>query len=50
MLEVSGLERGIKLPSGLLVRYDDLSAEQGEKGIEYSYKNVEGVLEYMAVR
>ena len=42
ILEVSGSERGIVLPSGLLVRYDDLSGEQGEKGIEYSYKTRRG--------
>jgi len=42
VLEVSGSERGIKLPSGLLVRYDDLSAEQGDNGLEYSYKTRRG--------
>jgi DNA polymerase len=42
VLEVLGSERGIKLPSGLLIRYDDLSGEQGERGIEYSYKTRRG--------
>ena len=42
VLKVSGSERGIVLPSGLLVRYDDLSAEQTENGLEYSYKTRRG--------
>jgi DNA polymerase len=33
---------GIVLPSGLTMRYDDLSYEQGEKGIEFSYKTRRG--------
>jgi len=42
ILQVSGSECGVVLPSGLLVRYDGLSGEQGEKGIEYSYKTRRG--------
>ena len=42
VLQVSGSECGIILPSGLLVRYDGLLGEQGEKGIEYSYKTRRG--------
>jgi len=42
VLKVLGSERGILLPSGLTLRYDDLSGEQGERGIEYSYKTRRG--------
>lgn len=42
VLKVLGSERGIELPSGLLIRYDDLSAEQTENGLEYSYKTRRG--------
>jgi DNA polymerase len=42
VLEVLGSERGILLPSGLMLRYDDLSGEQGERGVEYSYKTRRG--------
>jgi DNA polymerase len=42
VLNVLGSERGVGLPSGLLIRYDDLSAEQGERGLEYSYKTRRG--------
>jgi DNA polymerase len=42
VLDVRGSESGIALPSGLLVRYDELSAEQGEQGLEYSYKTRRG--------
>lgn len=42
VLEVLGSEQGVKIPSGLLVRYDDLSAEQTENGLEYSYKTRRG--------
>lgn len=31
-------ESAILLPSGLLMRYADLEGEQGERGIEYTYK------------
>jgi DNA polymerase I-like protein with 3'-5' exonuclease and polymerase domains len=33
---------GIWLPSGLMMRYDDLEFEQGEKGIEFSYATRRG--------
>lgn len=39
VLEVISNERAIKLPSGLLMRYDGLSFVQGDKGIEFSYKS-----------
>ena len=42
VLKVMGSERGILLPSGLMLRYDDLSGEQGERGVEYSYKTRRG--------
>ena len=42
VLKVLGSERGILLPSGLTLRYDDLSGEQGERGVEYSYKTRRG--------
>jgi DNA polymerase len=31
-------ERGIRLPSGLLMRYDQLIATRDEKGMQYQYK------------
>jgi DNA polymerase len=33
---------GILLPSGLVMRYDDLGYEQGERGPEFSYKTRRG--------
>jgi len=39
---ISSTEQAIKLPSGLLMRYDDLSFEQGEKGREFSYQTRQG--------
>jgi DNA polymerase I-like protein with 3'-5' exonuclease and polymerase domains len=42
VLEVLGSERAVKLPSGLLLHYNDLSAEQTENGLEYSYKTRRG--------
>jgi DNA polymerase len=39
VLEVVPSETAIKLPSGLLMRYDELSFVQGEKGPEFSYKS-----------
>lgn len=35
-------ERAIKLPSGLLMRYDDLSFDQTDKGVEFHYKTRKG--------
>jgi len=42
VLDVVPSESGIRLPSGLFMRYDDLVAEQGERGLEYSYKTRRG--------
>lgn len=35
-------ESAIRLPSGLLLRYEMLSAERGDKGLQYSYKTRRG--------
>jgi len=35
-------ERAIKLPSGLLMRYDDLAFDETEKGVEFHYKTRKG--------
>ena len=35
-------ESALRLPSGLLLRYSDLSAEQTDKGYEYSYRTRRG--------
>jgi hypothetical protein len=42
VLEIVPSARAIKLPSGLLMRYDDLDYEQGERGLEFSYKTRKG--------
>lgn len=42
VLDVRGSEGGIALPSKLLIRYDELESEQGEWGLEYSYKTRKG--------
>jgi len=42
VLKVLGSERGILLPSGLTLRYDDLSADHTDTGLEYSYKTRRG--------
>jgi DNA polymerase I-like protein with 3'-5' exonuclease and polymerase domains len=42
VLEVVPSESAIRLPSGLLLRYDDLRVEQGERGYEYAYKTRRG--------
>lgn len=42
VLQVLADEKAIRLPSGLLMRYDDLDFEQGEQGIEFSYKTRRG--------
>ena len=43
VLEVYGYEKAIRLPSGLLLRYDDLKAEyDGEGKLEYTYKTRRG--------
>jgi DNA polymerase len=38
VLSADGWEKAIKLPSGLLMRYNDLKFEQTENGVEFSYK------------
>ena len=42
VLEVVPSETAIRLPSGLLMRYDDLKFDQNEKGIEFHYKTRKG--------
>ena len=42
VLKVVPKERAVMLPSGLLLRYDDLKAEPGENGMEFSYKTRRG--------
>jgi len=42
VLEVVPAESAIKLPSGLLMRYDDLRFAEGEKGVEFHYKTRKG--------
>ena len=42
LLEAVGEESAIRLPSGLLMRYDELDFEPGDKGPEYSYKTRRG--------
>ena len=42
VLEVVPRESSIRLPSGLLMRYDDLKFDQTEKGIEFHYKTRKG--------
>jgi len=38
VLEMLPEQNAIKLPSGLLMYYHDIKGEQGEKGMEYTYK------------
>ena len=42
VLEVVPSETAIRLPSGLLMRYDDLKFDQTEKGVEFHYKTRKG--------
>jgi DNA polymerase len=42
VLEVVSKETAIRLPSGLLMRYDDLKFDQTEKGVEFHYKTRKG--------
>ena len=37
-LQLTRPRNAIMLPSGLLMRYDELAGEQGERGVEYTYK------------
>ena len=42
VLTVDAQELGIRLPNGLYIRYNGLIGEQGEMGIQYSYKTRKG--------
>jgi len=42
IIDVVAEESALKLPSGLLLRYDDLKGEPSDKGVEYSYKTRRG--------
>ena len=42
VLEVITRDNSVKLPSGLMMRYDDLSFTRGEQGVEFSYKTRKG--------
>lgn len=42
ILEIIPPETAIKLPSGLLMRYDDLRFSEGEKGVEFHYQTRKG--------
>ena len=42
VLELVPEERAIRLPSGLLMRYDDLKFDQTENGIEFHYQTRKG--------
>ena len=42
VLELVSAERAIRLPSGLLMRYDDLKFDQTEKGVEFHYQTRKG--------
>ena len=42
VLEIAPAERAIRLPSGLLMRYDDLRFDQTEKGVEFHYQTRKG--------
>jgi len=42
VLTVAAERNGIRLPSGLYINYPNLKGEQGERGVEYSYKTRNG--------
>jgi len=42
VLTVEPYEKGIRLPSGLLMYYSDLQAEETERGLQFSYKTRRG--------
>ena len=42
VLELAPYDRAIKLPSGLLMRYDDLKFDQTDKGVEFHYQTRKG--------
>ena len=42
VLFVSPEELGVKLPSGMYLRYNDLEAEQDDRGVQFTYKTRRG--------
>ena len=42
VIEVIGVREAVRLPSKLLMRYEDLKGEQNSQGTEYSYKTRRG--------
>ena len=42
VVQIMPEDSAIKLPSGLLMRYDDLQFEQGEKGVQFHYRTRRG--------
>ena len=38
VLDIVAAEKGIRLPSSLLLRYEDLSFEDNEEGVQFTYK------------
>jgi DNA polymerase len=42
VVKVSGDSSSLVMPNGLSIIYDNLNSEQGEKGLEYSYKTRRG--------
>lgn len=42
VLSIVPIDRAILLPSKLMLRYDDLKAHEGEKGVEFTYKTRKG--------
>ena len=38
VLDIVAAEKGVRLPSGLLLRYEDLSFEDNEEGVQFTYK------------
>ena len=38
VLDIVAAEKGVKLPSGLLLRYEDLSFETNEENVQFTYK------------
>jgi len=42
VLQILPNDNAIKLPSGLLMRYDDLKFSEGEKGVEFHYQTRKG--------
>ncbi len=42
IIQVDGIERTLTLPTGVKIRYDDLQAQETEKGLQFSYKTRRG--------